>query len=97
MTKEETMKSVETTLIRAAGQKGVPATTASTIINYMLYGMSPGGFVSAVLRNDLIGAFSMADSTNLNAMFSIVSFLYNDCPAELVNNPNFVPYIEREV
>jgi len=39
-----------------------------------------GSFVTAVLANDLVGAFQHADNRNRSLMLDYVSFLYNDMP-----------------
>jgi len=42
----------------------------------------PGDFVMACLENNLCEACGRADETNRERMFDIVSFLYNEAPAE---------------
>ena len=44
-----------------------------------------GGFMTAVLANDLVGAFERADDRNKDLMYDYVSFLYNDLPARTGN------------
>lgn len=44
---------------------------------FWLFGIWPGSFLSAVIRNDLIGAFSAADYINTLSMHSIVAWFYN--------------------
>lgn len=61
--------------------KKMPRTTFDTITNYITKGLKPGHFVSAVLANDLLGAFGAADMHNRRAMFYITSFIYNDVPS----------------
>lgn len=51
------------------------------INNYVQYGLAPGGFVKAVLSNDLKGAFGKADLNNRENMFEIVKYCYNEIPA----------------
>lgn len=41
-----------------------------------------GGFLSAVLSNDLVGAFGFADPENLAAMRDWTLWLWNDIPSE---------------
>ncbi len=43
--------------------------------------IEPGGFLRAVLENDLAGAFGRADILNRARMFEIVSWLYNEAPS----------------
>lgn len=47
---------------------------------YIEQGVLPGGFLQAVIRNDLSGAFGRADAGNLERIFDIVSFWYNEAP-----------------
>lgn len=49
---------------------------------YLDYGVAQGGFLQAVLRNDLVGAFGTADSINQAAMLDWATFLYNDMPVD---------------
>lgn len=49
-----------------------------------------GGFLTAVLSNDLKGAFGRADENNRAAMFDIVSYCYNDIPSECWGSPEKV-------
>lgn len=39
-----------------------------------------GGFVTALLANDLVGAFMCADGANRRAMGEYAAFLYNEMP-----------------
>lgn len=39
-----------------------------------------GGFMTAILANDLVGAASRADGQNRNLLFEYASYLYNDLP-----------------
>lgn len=48
---------------------------------YIEKGQLPGGFIQAVLRNDLRESFARADDINIFRMFDIVSFMYNQAPA----------------
>lgn len=43
-------------------------------------GQACGGFVTAVLENDLCGALFMADSESFAAMLEIARYLYNEMP-----------------
>ena len=56
------------------------ARTKETIDNYVTKGGKPGDFVTAVLANDLMGAFGSADNENRRDMFEIVQYVYNNIP-----------------
>ena len=62
--------------------KNVPTRTIRSINNYVTDGLVPGDFLTAVLENKLIEAFSRADAENLNAMEDIVRYIYNEIPMD---------------
>ncbi len=49
-----------------------------------------GSFLTAVLENDLVGAYSAADEENTAAMRDWAAWLYNECPAEAWGSPDKV-------
>jgi len=54
---------------------------------YIDEGHIPGGFLRAVLENDLKGAVNRADSNNLRNLVAYSYFLYNDAPADCYGSP----------
>ena len=54
--------------------------TKEQIDEYVRIGRPAGSFVRAVLENDLMGAFMLADDENRVDMFEIVGYLYNSIP-----------------
>lgn len=66
--------------LRAAAV-GVPEGLVDGLCLYVVHGIIPGSFLTAVLSNDLMEAFARADLTSRAGMFQIVSFLYNECPS----------------
>lgn len=54
--------------------------TLDGIIRYCKFGVPVGGFLEAVLSNDLRGAFAKADGDNCENLFHIVKFCYNEIP-----------------
>jgi len=52
------------------------------IDNFAKYGGRPGGFVYAVLCNNLSESFKRADDENRFAMHDIVAYCYNELPME---------------
>jgi hypothetical protein len=52
----------------------------SGIQRWIEHGISCGGFLDAVIRNDLSGAVGRADSDALENIPHIVAYLYNCCP-----------------
>ena len=45
------------------------------------HGIMPGGFLTAVLENDLVGAFGKADLENRASMYIWCQWLFNEAPA----------------
>ncbi|MGE0584150.1 MAG: hypothetical protein AB7O39_03345 [Flavobacteriaceae bacterium] len=63
---------------------------------YIEHGVEPGGFLTAVICNDLKGALGKADDINRTAIFEIVQFFYMDAPAICWGSPEaFSAWIER--
>ncbi len=60
----------------------IPRRTKDTIDNYVAKGWLPGGFVRAMLANDLKGACGAADNINRKYIFDICSYIYNEIPFE---------------
>jgi hypothetical protein len=57
---------------------------------YIEQGIPPGGFLEAVLANDLVGAFARADEVNRGAMRAWTLWLYNDIPSSAWGDPSMV-------
>lgn len=49
---------------------------------YKLHGTRPGGFLEAVLSNDLFDAYGRADNFSKADMDLIVKFVYNQLPGD---------------
>jgi len=47
---------------------------------YIEQGIAPGDFLQAVIKNQLVDSFALADETNIRSMFDIASFMYNQAP-----------------
>lgn len=62
------------------GYPDIPTETVEELYRFIFHKCSVGGFLDAVLRNDLKGAIFSADEKNLKALKSIVQFIYNECP-----------------
>ena len=63
------------------GYEGVPSHTQHALRQYVENGLAPGGFLTAVLENDLMGAIGRADSQNIAALKEIAQFIYNRVPS----------------
>ena len=60
---------------------GVPEHLHCSIIDYVMDGCKLGGFLEAVITNNLMGAFRRADAHSLAGLKNLVGWLYNDAPA----------------
>ena len=58
----------------------MPENIKSTLDMYVEHGYEPGGFIMAVLSNDLMGAFAKADSECIANMHTIIKYVYNRTP-----------------
>ena len=59
----------------------IPAHTKAALDRYVNDRIMPGGFLTAVLSNDLFGAVAHADRSNLEALTEIVKYVYNELPS----------------
>lgn len=66
--------------IDAKGYDLVPERTIKQLEDYVFRHRSPGGFLTAVLCNDLQMAVTLADAENLQALKQICQLVYNRIP-----------------
>ena len=69
---------------------GIPPLTVDSMRGYFLHGHRPGGFLYAVLSNNLIGACQRADSANNVALYDIMRFLNVRAPIGSWGSPEAV-------
>ena len=68
------------------------------IRDYIDKGWGPGGFLSAVICNDLREAVGRADDDNLANLPAFVAYFYNDAPSACWGNrEKFEAYIEAKM
>lgn len=60
----------------------IPPRMMGGLERWVLYGCKPGGFLTAVLENDLRTACELADSENLTNIPAYIAYLYNNTPAD---------------
>lgn len=60
----------------------VPERMRDGLRRYIVNGVPPGHFLTAVICNDLRGACERADDENRRLMFDYVRALYNGAPAQ---------------
>jgi hypothetical protein len=68
----------------------VPQHTLGALDRYVEHHLQPGGFLLAVLENNLREAFIRADNDNLDAMRHIVTYCYNHIPFICWGSPKVV-------
>ena len=61
-------------------QSEIPEGMHDGIVLYLLHGLPPGNFLSAVLSNDLAEAVNRADEQNAKALAAYVKFIYQHFP-----------------
>lgn len=71
-----------------AGAHLIPHHMVGAIKRYLLQGIPPGSFLTAVLCNDLREAFARADDENSACMHGWVKFLYNYAPTGSWGSPD---------
>jgi len=65
----------------------IPHRTVEALKRHAETGGAVGGFVNAVLENNLAEAFGRADSLNKSSLEHIVSYLHNDMPSDSWGSP----------
>lgn len=60
---------------------GIPERMHGAIIRFYENGIQPGGFLSAVIDNDLAGALGRADDENRHLLYAYVKWFYNHAPS----------------
>lgn len=70
-----------------AGAHLIPEYMLGAARRYILQGIPPGSFLTAVICNDLREAFANADDTNAAMMQGWVRFFYNYAPSGCWGSP----------
>jgi hypothetical protein len=60
----------------------IPGSTQDGLTRYVENRIFPGGFLTAVLSNDLMQAVAKADNNNIVALPLIAKFIYNRMPMQ---------------
>lgn len=71
-----------------AGFHLIPPHMRDGIKLYILHGVPPGGFLSALLSNDFMGATGKADAENAASLIGWARFLYNHVPTGSYGSPD---------
>lgn len=70
--------------------KGIPDYMQEGLLSYIEQHTEPGGFLRAILENDLLRACDRADHTNLWLLPVYVSYLYSCVPGGCWGSPEKV-------
>ncbi len=68
----------------------VPEGLRGGLLRYIVHGIRPGDFLTAVLSNDLAEACARADDLNRHRLFDICFWLYNHAPSPCWKSPKNV-------
>lgn len=68
----------------------VSASILGSLERYLNYGIMPGGFLTAVLENNLKEACARADYENRGNLYNIVGYIYNYIPYTAWGSPDAV-------
>lgn len=68
----------------------IPKYTIESIQEYVKNKVPPGDFLRAVFENNLTEAFGRADKDNLENLFQIVAYLYNEVNSACWGTPQKV-------
>ena len=68
----------------------IPEYMMGGLERYINHGIAPGGFLTAVLENDLKEAVSRADDINMINIPAYVGYLYNEAPSGCYGSPEKV-------
>jgi hypothetical protein len=80
----------------SASERGVPEHLIDGLALYVTRGYPPGGFLTAVLSNNLMGAMCLADADSRAGLFALCLCIYNDLPMGCHGSPAKVAeWIER--
>ena len=60
----------------------IPEYMQGGLVRWVVHGLQPGGFLSACLCNDFLGAAGHADDTNRELLFNYAYVLHNCVPAD---------------
>ena len=63
------------------GLNKLPEHCREGLYRYIVYGMKPGNFLTAVISNNFVDAVSMADHVNLPRLKDYAIFLVADAPS----------------
>jgi hypothetical protein len=66
---------------RRACYSPIPAWTRGEVVRFLVYGIPTGGYLMAVLSNDLKATFAQGDDENLEGLKGLMTWLHSFAPA----------------
>lgn len=82
------MTDTEIMLHDSLKEYGIPEHMHHAAADYILRGIHPGHFLSAVISNDLAEAVARADAENQRRLVQWVKWLYNEAPSTCWGSPD---------
>tara|TARA_Y100000310_G_scaffold42170_1_gene39435 strand:- start:3001 stop:3273 length:273 start_codon:yes stop_codon:yes gene_type:complete len=68
----------------------LPERLRGGVRDYIEEGNPPGGFLTAVIQNDLMGSLRRADGSSRKHLFDIGFFFYNEAPGNCWGTPEIM-------
>ena len=65
----------------------VPDHTQEAIVNYLIHGLQPGGFLTAILTGDVYRATQTADTANRRMLWAICKWVMDNAPCGSWGSP----------
>ena len=86
-TQTQDTEAINTVAVRMSLKYGTPERVVKDLLRYSVLRIPAGGFLQAVLENNLREACGRADDFNRERLFEIVSFIYNELPSQCWGSP----------
>lgn len=87
---------VDATSFEKSHTAGVPHHLRDSLLRYVNDHRRPGGFLTAVLENDLAAAMARGDEDSRAGLYAIVCWVYNETPIACWGSPAEVKaWLER--
>ena len=67
--------------VRRACYSPIPAWTRGELVRFLVYGIPTGGYLMAVLSNDLKATFAQGDDESLEGLKGLMTWLHSFAPA----------------
>lgn len=80
----------ESAWLAKLGRSGVPVHLREGLTGYVLRRIPAGSFLEAVMSNDLMRAFALADEDSREGLFELCKFIHNTTPAGCHGSPERV-------